>query len=125
MDATNLPEDIDAAILRTGWNDTVLYYTPSDIFARQEMQRLYQGNGPVLDDIDLTTLAELMDRHVSSDISFLFSVTSRLARKDRLRNSNSQFAAVLKQHQPSTSRTQVRSYEKLRCKGTFKSEDWG
>jgi hypothetical protein len=89
------------------------------------MLRLFQRNGPVSDDIDLNTLAGLIDGHVSGDISFLSRVTSRLVRKDRLRNSYSHFAAVPKKHQPSIFRAEVRSYEKLRCRVPFKYEDWG
>ena len=87
------------------------------------MLRLYLRNRPVSEDIDLTSLAGLMDRYVSSDIKFLVNEASRLALKDRLKISNAQFDAVLKQHQPSISREQVRSFEKFRDKRTFSSED--
>jgi transitional endoplasmic reticulum ATPase len=121
--ATNRPENIDPAIMRTGRIDKVVYLSPPDVFARQEMLRLYLRNRPVSDDIDLTNLAGLMDGYVSSDIKFLVNEASRLALKDRLKISNAQFEAVLKQHQPSISREQVRSYEKFRDKRTFSSED--
>jgi transitional endoplasmic reticulum ATPase len=121
--ATNRPENIDAAIMRTGRIDKVVYLSPPDVFARQEMLRLYLRNKPVSDDIDLTTLARLMDGYVSSDIKFLINEASRLALKDRLKISNAQFETVLNQHQPSISREQVRSYEKFRDKRTFSSED--
>ena len=64
-----------------------------------------------------------MDGYVSSDIKFLVNEASRLALKDRVKISNAQFESVLKQHQPSISREQVRSYEKFRDKRTFSSED--
>jgi transitional endoplasmic reticulum ATPase len=109
--------------MRTGRIDKVVYLSPPDVFARQEMLRLYLRNRPVSVDIDLTSLAGLMDGYVSSDIKFLVNEASRLALKDRLKISNAQFDAVLKQHQPSISREQVRSYEKFRDKRTFSSED--
>ena len=121
--ATNRPENIDPAIMRTGRIDKVVYLSPPDVFGRQEMLRLYLRNRPVSEDIDLTSLAGLMDGYVSSDIKFLVNEASRLALKDRLKISNAQFDAVLKQHQPSISREQVRSYEKFRDKRTFSSED--
>jgi len=121
--ATNRPENIDPAIMRTGRIDKVVYLSPPDVFARQEMLRLYLRNRPVSEEIDLTSLAALMDGYVSSDIKFLVNEASRLALKDRLKISNTQFDAVLKQHQPSISREQVRSYEKFRDKRTFSSED--
>jgi SpoVK/Ycf46/Vps4 family AAA+-type ATPase len=38
--ATNCPENIDPAIMRTGRIDKVVYLSPPDVFARQEMLRL-------------------------------------------------------------------------------------
>ncbi len=87
------------------------------------MLGLHLRNRPVSDGIDLSILARLMDGYVSSDIKFLVNEASRLALKDRLKISDAQFEAVLKQHQPSISREQVRSYEKFRDKRTFTSED--
>jgi transitional endoplasmic reticulum ATPase len=121
--ATNRPENIDPAIMRTGRIDKVVYLSPPDVFARQEMLRLHLRNRPVSEDIDLTSLAGHMDGYVSSDIKFLVNEASRLALKDRLKIFNTQFDAVLKQHQPSISRELLRSYEKFRDKRTFSSED--
>ena len=86
------------------------------------MLRLYLRNRPVSDEIDLTNLAVLMDGYVSSDIKFLVNEASRLALKDRVKISKEQFNIVLKQHQPSISRAQVRSYEKFRDKRTFTAD---
>jgi len=121
--ATNRPENIDQAIMRTGRIDKVFYLSPPDVFARQEILRLYLRNRPVSSDIDLTNIAGFMDGYVSSDIKFLVNEASRLALKDRIKISNAQFETVLKQHQPSISREQVRSYEKFRDKRTFLSEE--
>ena len=117
--ATNRPESIDAAIMRTGRIDKVVYLSPPDVFAREEMLRLYLRNRPVSDDINITQLAELTDGYVSSDIKFLVNEASRLALKKRLKISDAQFEAVLILHKPSISREQVRSYEKFRDKRTF------
>lgn len=121
--ATKRPENINPAIMRTGRIDKVVYLSPPDVFARQEMLRLYLRNRPVDEDIDLTSLAGLMDGYVSSDIKLLVNEASRLALKDRVKISNAQFEFVLEQHHPSISREQVRSYEKFRDERTFSSED--
>lgn len=121
--ATNRPENIDPAILRTGRIDKVIYLAPPDIFAREEMLRLYLRSRPVSDDIGFTDLATSMDGYVSSDIKFLVNEASRLALKGRAKISNEQFTAVLALHQPSVSREQVRSYEKFRDKRTFSPDD--
>lgn len=120
--ATNRPENIDPAIVRTGRVDKVVYLSPPDVFARQEMLSLYLRNRPVSDDIDLTSIAGLMDGYVSSDIKFLVNEASRLALKNRHKIAGVHFDSVLKQHQPSVSREQIRSYEKYRDKRTFASD---
>lgn len=121
--ATNRPDNIDAAIMRTGRIDHVVYLAPPDVFAREEMLRLYLARRPVSEKINLTDLARQMDGYVSSDIKFLVNEASRLALKTREKISMEHFGAVLKQHQPSISREQIRSYEKFRDKRTFSSDD--
>lgn len=121
--ATNRPDNIDPAIMRTGRIDKVIYLSPPDVFAREEMLRLYLRSRPVAEDIDLTDLATAMDGYVSSDIKFLVNEASRLALKDRSKISNDKFKVVLDLHQPSVSREQIRSYEKFRDKRTFSPED--
>lgn len=117
--ATNRPENIDAAIMRTGRIDKVVYLSPPDVFAREEMLRLYLRNRPVESDLDLMELAVRMDGYVSSDIKFLVNEASRRALQERAKISLNHFDAVLRLHQPSISRGQIRSYEKFREKRTF------
>jgi transitional endoplasmic reticulum ATPase len=121
--ATNRPENIDSAIMRTGRIDKVFYLSPPDMLARQEMLKLYLKNRPVANAIDFTNLAELMDGYVSSDIKFLVNEASRLALKDRVKISVEHFEIILKQHQPSVSRKQIFSYEKFRDKRIFSSDN--
>ncbi|MEQ1935367.1 MAG: AAA family ATPase, partial [Fimbriimonadaceae bacterium] len=120
--ATNRPDNIDPAIMRTGRIDKVVYLSPPDIFAREEILKFYLQSRPVASDIDLTNLAGLMEGYVSSDIKFLVNEASRLALQDRTKISNKHFIAVVEKHQPSISREQIRSYEKFRDKRTFSEE---
>ncbi len=121
--ATNRPDNIDPAIMRTGRIDKVVYLPPPDIFAREEIIKFYLQSRPVASDIDLTDLAGLMEGYVSSDIKFLVNESSRLAMQDRTKISNKQFIVVIEKHQPSISRGQIRSYEKFRDKRTFSEEE--
>lgn len=120
--ATNRPSNIDPAIMRTGRIDKVVYLAPPDVFAREEMLRLYLKGRPTDVGIDFTDLAGRMDGYVSSDIKFLVNEASRLALKNREKISSSHFDSVLKEHHPSISKDQIRSYEKFRDKRTFSSE---
>jgi transitional endoplasmic reticulum ATPase len=117
--ATNRPDNIDPAIMRTGRIDKVVYLSPPDIFAREGILKFYLQSRPVASDIDLTDLAGLMDGYVSSDIKFLVNEASRLALQSRTRISNKEFITVVEKHQPSISREQIRSYERFRDKRTF------
>lgn len=121
--ATNRPENIDPAIMRTGRIDKVFYLSPPDILARQEMLKLYLKNRPITDMIDFTSLASLMDGYVSSDIKFLVNEAARLALKNQVKISAEHFEVVLKRHQPSVSSEQIRFYEKFRDKRTFFSDN--
>lgn len=120
--ATNRPEKIDPAILRTGRMDKVVYLSPPDVFAREEMFRLHLKKRPVDEALDFTELARRTDGYVSSDIKFLVNEASRIALKEREQISNLHFNLVLSKHQPSISREQVRSYERFAEQRTFNQE---
>ena len=117
--ATNRPDNIDPAIMRTGRIDKVVYLSPPDVFAREEMLRLYLRQRPVDPGLDLTSLAVKMDGYVSSDIKFLVNEASRHALKDRAKISDVQFDSVLEEHRPSISKDQVRFFEKFKDRRTF------
>ncbi len=69
--ATNRPEKIDPAILRTGRMDKIIYLAPPDFEARLALFNLFLIDRPVDDNINIEKLAELTKNYVSSDISFL------------------------------------------------------
>lgn len=117
--ATNRPDNIDPAIMRTGRIDKVVYLSPPDVFAREEMLRLYLRQRPVDPSLDLTSLAVKMDGYVSSDIKFLVNEASRQALKDRSKISVEHFVSVLQEHRPSISKDQVRFFEKFKDRRTF------
>jgi transitional endoplasmic reticulum ATPase len=117
--ATNRPEKIDSAIMRTGRMDKVVYLGPPDVFAREEMLRLHLRERPVTNDFDFTELARLTDAYVSSDIKFLVNEASRLALAVRAKIGLQHFNTVLKKHRPSISREQIRAYERFSQQRTF------
>jgi len=69
--ATNRPEKIDPAILRTGRIDKVIYLPPPDFKARLEMFILHLKERPCADNINFQKLANKTENYVSSDLSFI------------------------------------------------------
>ena len=68
--ATNRPEKIDPAILRTGRLDKSVYLSPPDKNARSAMFKLYLKDRPIDLGLDYDKLASLTENYVSSDLKF-------------------------------------------------------
>jgi transitional endoplasmic reticulum ATPase len=79
MAATNEPQKIDIAILRTGRLDIHAYVGPPDAEARAEMLSLHLGGRPAEPDIDITAIATGLDGYSASDIKFLVDEAAREA----------------------------------------------
>lgn len=109
--ATNRPEKIDPAILRTGRMDKIIYLAPPDFEARLAMFKLFLIDRPVDKDIDLNRLAELTVLYVSSDISFLVNEASRNALKERANITQKHFEEAIGKFPPSISERQLKKYE--------------
>lgn len=77
--ATNLPENIDPAVRRTGRLDKLIYVGPPDVDARREMLAFHLQNRPVSTDLDLARLAEQTEGYSASDIKFLVDQAARHA----------------------------------------------
>jgi transitional endoplasmic reticulum ATPase len=71
MGATNVPWQLDPAILRPGRFDEKVYIPLPDLAARRKMLEVYLGNRPVGDDVDLDALAHRLDRYSGADIKYL------------------------------------------------------
>lgn len=75
--ATNHPENIDRAILRSGRIDSIIYVPLPDKEARIEMFQLELSKRPVTSDIDYVKLAELTANYTASDITNIVRTASR------------------------------------------------
>ncbi|KAH9299256.1 hypothetical protein KI387_030938, partial [Taxus chinensis] len=58
LGATNRPEAIDAALMRPGRFDVVLYVPPPDLEGRIEVLRVHTRNMKLMDDVDLSQIAK-------------------------------------------------------------------
>lgn len=117
--ATNRPEKIDPAILRTGRMDKVIYLAPPDLTARKEMFKLHLQDRPIDKDIDIEKLANLTNLYVASDIKFLVNEASRNALKERSRIKQQHLETAIKTNPPSISEKQLKKYESFRNNRNF------
>jgi len=109
--ATNRPEKIDPAILRTGRLDKSVYLPPPDKNARSAMFKLYLKVRPIDLGLDYDKLALLTENYVSSDLKFLIDEASRKALKTKSRISMDIFYKVIKDNKPSVTLAEIKKYE--------------
>jgi transitional endoplasmic reticulum ATPase len=117
--ATNRPEKIDPAILRTGRIDKVIYLAPPDKNARIQMFNLHLAERPIENNIDVDELAELTKNYVASDIKFIVNEASREALKQRSRISQVHLIESIKNNAPSISEKEIKKYENFKNSRNF------
>ena len=108
--ATNRPEKIDPAILRTGRLDKVVYLGPPDLPARLELLTHLLKNRPLESDLQIEALAQSMENFVSSDIAFVVNEAAREALRERQKIGTAHVERILDKTQPSVSKAQIESY---------------
>ena len=122
--ATNKPEKIDPAILRTGRFDRKIYLPPPDYEARKAMFELYLKDRPIDIGLDYEPLAKLTNNFVSSDIKFIVDEASRFAiHNDESRITKEIVINIIKNRKPSVSYKVLQKHERLRDK--FEGEGGG
>jgi transitional endoplasmic reticulum ATPase len=77
--ATNRPQMIDTAILRSGRMDKRIFVPPPDFEARKEMFRLCLRNRPHSASIDFNKLATMTENYVGSDLELIVTEAARYA----------------------------------------------
>jgi len=77
--ATNLLEDVDRAIRRSGRFDERVEVPPPGPEARRELLRLSLRDRPVADDIDWDAVVEATDEFAASDVEFVADSAAREA----------------------------------------------
>lgn len=82
--ATNFPEKIDPAILRSGRMDKRIFIPPPDTEARCELFQLMLEERPVEMDIDYNELAQLTDGLISSDVKLIVNNSALRALQDNV-----------------------------------------
>lgn len=112
--ATNRPQMIDSAILRSGRMDKRIYVSPPDFEARRDMFRLFLTGRPFDKSIDFPKLSKITEGYVSSDIELIVTEAARAALLDN-KNSIDEESMIqaIKKFNPSVSEDEIRFYEQF------------
>src|SRR5438477_10850779 len=71
MGATNVPWQLDTAVLRPGRFDEKVYIPLPDLPARRKMLDIYLGKRPLAGDVNLDELAQKLDGFSGADIKYI------------------------------------------------------
>ena len=129
--ATNHPERIDRAVLRTGRIDEVIYIDMPDLKARESLFRLKLSRLPVADDIDYAALAALSQGYTCSDIDYIVKTAARRMFNASIRQPRQPYQAItqslladaIAHRSPSVTSRDLREFERLRS--LFSPKDAG
>lgn len=120
--ATNHPERIDKAVLRTGRIDEMVYIDMPDTEARKSLFDLSLSRLPADADIDTGKLAGLTDGYNCSDICYIVKTAARKMFNESIKNTDGKLMEIsqalledtIAKRSPSVSRRDMREYERMR-----------
>jgi transitional endoplasmic reticulum ATPase len=123
--ATNRPDMIDPALLRSGRFDRLLMIGPPDKSGRHEILKIHTAKIPNVEDVQLEELSELTEGYVGSDLEALCREAVMLAMRENLETVGmDHYREALKKVRPSIEESMVNYYERIneRFKGGVKME---
>jgi transitional endoplasmic reticulum ATPase len=82
--ATNRPDIIDAALLRPGRFDRLLYVPPPDKDSRIQIFKIHTSKKPLADDVNIDILASQTEGYTGADIAALASAAVMLALREHI-----------------------------------------
>lgn len=120
--ATNHPERIDKAVLRTGRIDEMIYIDMPDREARRSLFSLALSKLPSETDIDMNRLAELTEGYNCSDISYIVKSAARMMFNETIRENRGEYRTIsqalleetISKRSPSVSGRDLLEYERVR-----------
>lgn len=111
--ATNRPKAIDAALLRPGRFDMVLYVPPPDVQGRHEILRIHTRKMKLGEDVDLVKIAECTELFTGADLEGLCREAGMAAlREDLSANSihKAHFETARRSLRPSLTKAEIDEY---------------
>ena len=129
--ATNHPERIDKAVLRTGRIDEMVYVDMPDVEARKSLFALELSKLPTEGVIDMALLAGLTDGYNCSDISYIVKSAARKKFNETILGHDGKtygitqgvLEEIIATRSPSVTAKSLREYERVRCE--FSPKDKG
>ena len=129
--ATNHPENIDKAVLRTGRIDEMVYIDMPDREARRNLFALALSKLPTEEDIDVDRLAELTEGYNCSDICYIVESAARKKFNETVSQdsetclpiSQALLEQTVSRTRPSVKSGDLRDYERVREGFNPKSRD--
>ena len=120
--ATNRPNAIDPAVLRSGRLDKHVYLPPPDFEAREKMFRIYLEKRPTDLGINYSKIAEKTENYVSSDIKLIADQASREALKNKSKITEEIILNVIKNTKSSLSKSELQKF--ITIKEKFEGNDY-
>lgn len=112
--ATNYPDLMDPAILRSGRIDKLFYVAPPDFEARKAMFRLMLKGRPVDNGLDYDRLGHLTENYVFSDLALIINEASRAAMRAKTTIGMDVLTSTISATRPSITADDIRSFEAVR-----------
>lgn len=109
--ATNRPDAIDKAILRTGRVDKAVYIPLPDFNTRKEMLKILLEERPIDSGLDLDSIAMLMAHYTSSDVNYMVNEAAKLALKESSKIGHAHLTEVLRKTKSSVNYDQLEKYD--------------
>lgn len=94
--ATNRPDIVDAALLRPGRFDRLLYIPPPEKVSREEIFRIHTEKKPLGDDVDIGALADATEGYTGADIEAVANEAVMLAIREYVKEGKSTDQKTLK-----------------------------
>ncbi|VVB99003.1 VCP-like ATPase [uncultured archaeon] len=118
--ATNMPDQLDPALMRPGRMDKIIYMHLPDFEARKAIFKVHLKKLPTDKDVDFDKLASITERYTGADIKNICTEASRLAAREAIKSdvvvplSMKHITTVIKKLKPSVSLDALETYNKFR-----------
>jgi transitional endoplasmic reticulum ATPase len=114
--ATNRPTLLDAALLRPGRFDEMVYVSVPEVEGRQKILRIHTRDMPLADDVDLDSIAERTQGYTGADLEDLVRRAGLTALRENLETEEvamSYFERGLAESRASVTPDMEREYEQI------------
>ena len=118
--ATNVPNQLDPALLRPGRFDKIIYMPPPDAKGREAIFKTVMKKLPIAKDVDFAKLAKGTERFTGADIVNIVLEAARKAAPNAMKNGKvipiamADFTSVIKSIKPSTTFEMLEEYDRFR-----------